>query len=70
MQIGLLSYLHNNVYSISCHQYMTKLDYVQNIIKGHQTRSFHIKSPNGLNPILSEFNEIWHICLLVLTPKP
>jgi len=24
--------------------------------------SFHVKSPNGLNPTLSEFNEIWHTC--------
>ena len=22
----------------------------------------HVKSPNGLNPTLSEFNEIWHTC--------
>ena len=26
--------------------------------------SFHIKSPNGLNPTLSEFNEIRHKCWL------
>ena len=26
------------------------------------TGSFHVKSPNGLNPTLSEFNEIWHTC--------
>jgi len=25
-------------------------------------RSFHVKSPNELNPTLSEFNEIWHTC--------
>ena len=24
--------------------------------------SFHVQSPNGLNPTLSEFNEIWHTC--------
>jgi len=26
--------------------------------------SFHVKSPNGLNPTLSDFNEIWHTCWL------
>jgi len=24
--------------------------------------SFHVKSPNGLNPTFSDFNEIWHTC--------
>jgi len=24
--------------------------------------SFHVKSPNGLNPYLSDFDEIWDTC--------
>jgi len=24
--------------------------------------SFHVKSPNGLNPTLLEFHELWHTC--------
>ena len=31
-------------------------------IDNYNPGSFHVKSPNGLNPTLSEFNEIWHTC--------
>jgi len=24
--------------------------------------SIHVKSPNGLSPTLTEFNQIWHTC--------